>query len=89
MPQSDQTQAETTIRHCATCKCAVTSYAMCDRAEGDLVWCLDCFAETECGNGWHGEGCPTNVFEDGAAPSPVVHWRCFHCDATPIIGHLG
>lgn len=69
--------------HCAACGCEVKNYAMCDREQTDAVWCFDCFPETPCGKGWHGEGCSTNVFEEGAPAKPdPVHWRCFHCDAT-------
>lgn len=64
---------------CAQCRCEVKAYSTCDRATGS-VWCFDCFPETPCGKGWHGEGCSTNVFEDGPpAKSDAVHWRCFHC----------
>lgn len=35
---------------------------MCDRREG--TWCSHCFGKTACGKGSHGEGCPTQVFED-------------------------
>lgn len=70
------------IKHCATCGCEVTVYSTCDREETGKVWCFDCFDETPCGKGWHGEGCTTNVFEDGQSPRHDVHWRCFHCGDT-------
>src|SRR5258708_30681488 len=36
-------------------------YLMCDQQEGE--WCPECFWEkTACGQGVHGEGCPTSVF---------------------------
>lgn len=45
------------------CKCGkdCTNYHfMCDKVDG--VWCPDCFEETDCGKGEHGEECPTAVF---------------------------
>lgn len=44
----------------ADCK---AHHFMCDRMEGQ--WCGPCFDRTPCGRGKHGEGCPTQVFDDG------------------------
>jgi len=44
---------------------------MCDEPGQDGEWCPACFEKTACGNGVHGEGCPTKVFQDAdeiAAP---------------------
>ena len=69
--------------HCAACGCEVKAYSTCDREDTGAVWCFDCFPDTPCGKGYHGEGCATNVFEDGEpATAAPVHWRCFHCDET-------
>lgn len=37
-------------------------YFMCDYDTGE--WCPECWDNTACGNGVHGEGCPTQVFSD-------------------------
>lgn len=34
---------------------------MCDNADPRSVWCPDCWPQTYCGRGLHGEGCPTQV----------------------------
>lgn len=53
---------------CALCGRNCTNHHwMCDRLEVD--WCSGCFPQTQCGKGRHGEGCPTQVFSDGAAVS--------------------
>jgi hypothetical protein len=49
---------------CTNCEETTSVYFMCDK-EPDLVWCEVCFKETACGQGIHGEGCPTKVFDDG------------------------
>lgn len=51
---------------CSNCEKELTPpcvYFFCD--EDDGIWCPDCFEETACGQGVHGEGCPTKVFDDG------------------------
>lgn len=53
------------IVKCDVCGAFCTNhYYGCDRAP-DLDWCPTCFPKTACGNGQHGEGCPTAVFGDG------------------------
>jgi len=47
---------------CKTCGDVVQIYHMCDIDEGP--WCSGCFLDTPCGKGEHGEGCPTNVWDD-------------------------
>jgi hypothetical protein len=37
-------------------------YLACDRTMKE--YCEDCFEKTPCGKGKHGEGCPTQIFED-------------------------
>lgn len=53
--------------HCAICgeECS-RHYFMCDEAQPlpggkDPVACSDCFPDTPCGSGEHGEGCMTQV----------------------------
>ena len=43
----------------------MSAWYMCDREAGE--WCDDCFALHPCGQGKHGEGCPTVVFDDEIA----------------------
>lgn len=53
---------------CCNCDKECTShYVMCDEQEGE--WCPECFWEkTACGQGVHGEGCPTTVFSAPGGP---------------------
>lgn len=52
---------------CCNCDKDCTSHHwMCDE-ETDGTWCPDCWEETACCAGVHGEGCPTQVFN-----SPVL-----------------
>lgn len=47
---------------CIACKKDCTKYHwLCDLTEG--AWCFWCFTKTDCGQGKHGEGCPTQVVE--------------------------
>ena len=43
----------------------MSAWYMCDQDPGE--WCDDCFALHPCGQGKHGEGCPTVVFDDEIA----------------------
>jgi len=59
MPTPDYKQ----LQFCSKCgKPLVGVYLLCDRKDGQ--WCEDCFDQTACGKGKHGEGCFTKVFED-------------------------
>lgn len=56
---------------CVNCgEDCTNQHFMCDRAEGQ--WCPECFGDTPCGKGDHGEGCPTGVLtvEDAALAAP-------------------
>jgi hypothetical protein len=55
------TPSETTETCCDCDKLLVGVYMLCD--EYMVARCPDCFAKSRCGNGKHGEGCPTHVFE--------------------------
>lgn len=48
-------------------------HVMCDRSEGE--WCPRCFQATACGQGKHGESCPTQVFAD-SPPTQQCSPRC-------------
>ncbi len=45
---------------CGCGKDATNQHYMCDLVDGE--WCPECFEKTDCGQGKHGEGCPTTVF---------------------------
>lgn len=47
---------------CINCEKKVSVYWYCDE-ESEGAWCPDCFEKTACGQGAHGEGCPTKVFD--------------------------
>lgn len=48
---------------CAACGAKdLKHFFLCDETEG--AWCPACFGHTPCGRDEHGEGCPTQVFED-------------------------
>lgn len=49
---------------CATCEADCTAHHfMCDEEPSvDAVYCPECFGDTPCGKGEHGEGCMTQVF---------------------------
>lgn len=48
---------------CVVCsKDCARHHLYCDIQEGP--WCPGCFDKTPCGQGKHGEGCPTQVFSD-------------------------
>jgi hypothetical protein len=49
------------ITCCACGKETSREYFMCDEIMND-EWCPDCFEQTDCGQGKHGEGCPTKAF---------------------------
>jgi hypothetical protein len=49
---------------CQNCETDCTmNHFMCDK-EAEGVWCPECFEQHPCGKGDHGEGCPTQVFQD-------------------------
>lgn len=51
---------------CDRCgKDCTSNYWMCDRLMAQ--WCSECFAKSPCGKGKHGEGCPTQVFDDSSS----------------------
>jgi hypothetical protein len=53
------------IVKCINCeKDCARHHVMCD-VQPDYAWCPECFGNTACAAGVHGEGCPTQVFSDG------------------------
>jgi hypothetical protein len=51
---------------CSTCHTDCTNHHwLCDMQDG--AWCGTCFSRKPCGIGKHGEGCPTQVFDDASA----------------------
>lgn len=55
------------IDQCCNCdKDCSSHHWMCDDLEfHDCVWCPDCWENTACCAGVHGEGCSTQVFSCG------------------------
>lgn len=56
------------MEKCINCEEETSVYFTCDKSEGgtegmDEIWCEVCFENTACGQGVHGEGCATKVFE--------------------------
>lgn len=50
---------------CCNCKRDCTRHHWyCDQTD-DGPWCDECWDNTACAQGAHGEGCPTQVFNDG------------------------
>lgn len=53
---------------CCNCEMDCTRHHfMCDQDDGE--WCQECWDKTACAQGVHGEGCPTQVFGEQAAPA--------------------
>lgn len=49
---------------CKTCGKDCSAQRMtCDSTDEDVSWCPECFNDTPCGKGEHGEGCPTMLIE--------------------------